>query len=82
MLEIYRWLFLGVGIYPRNPTHPTKPADLSNRLPAHETINGQIQILFYFLIGFQAGYGFHVFGRIDIRLPNHLIINIKKKKKS
>jgi hypothetical protein len=58
---------VGVGIYPRNPTRPTKPADPSNRPPARETINGRIRILFYFLIGFRAGRGFHVFGRVDTR---------------
>jgi hypothetical protein len=68
---------LGVGIYPRNPTRPTKPADPINRPPARKTINGRIRILFYFLIGFRAGLGFHVFGRVDTRPPDHLIINIK-----
>jgi hypothetical protein len=52
------------------------PADPSNRLPARETINGWIWILFYFVIRFWAGRGFHVFGRVP---PDHLIINIKKK---
>ena len=62
-----------MGIYLRNLTRPTKSANLSNCLPARETMNGRIRILFYFLIEFWAG----CVCRVDARPLDHLIINIK-----
>ena len=67
--------YLGVGKKLWIPTRPTNPTDP----PARELYMDGYWILLFFLFGFRAGHGFCVFCRVYTYLPDHLIINIKKK---